>query len=179
MFAERVLQVTAMRDIVVKSTKSPSLTPSHPGSAAMAVRERAPSLLPPFKMSPRYPIYQAEYFPGMEEEAMKRWLALSLVLLLAVMVVTAAGCGSGGDAASGEGGDSSPGGTIGQAEAASCAANRKTVSMAAQSYYAMEGSYPSSIQALVPEFLQSAPACPAGGRYTLQGSTVTCSIHGS
>jgi hypothetical protein len=67
---------------------------------------------------------------------------------------------------------------VAQAEAAACAANRNMISSAAQQYYAMEGVYPSSIQALVPGYLASLPTCPAGGRYTLQGSTVTCSVHG-
>jgi hypothetical protein len=53
------------------------------------------------------------------------------------------------------------------------------ISMSAQSYFAMEGSYPGSIQKLVPGFLQSVPTCPSGGTYTLQGSSVSCSVHGS
>jgi hypothetical protein len=68
---------------------------------------------------------------------------------------------------------------VGQAESAACAANRKMISTSSQSYFAMEGVYPSSIQQLVPEYLQSVPSCPSGGTYMLQGKTVTCSVHGS
>jgi hypothetical protein len=107
---------------------------------------------------------------------MKRWSML-VVLLVAVAIFTA-GCGSGGDATSNQNGETNQGGPIGQADATACAANRKMISSAAQQYYIMEGAYPTSIQALVPEYLQSVPACPSGGKYTLQGSTVTCSIHG-
>jgi len=108
---------------------------------------------------------------------MRRWLIFSVLLVF--LVVFIAGCGSGGDAASSEGGEVSQEGPIGQAEAAACAANRKMISTSAQSYFAMEGSYPGSIQKLVPGFLQSVPTCPSGGTYTLQGSSVSCSVHGS
>ena len=117
---------------------------------------------------------------------MRRFWILS-VFLVALLVTAAlmAGCGgegttpgeNGGEITEGSGG--SGGGPVSQAEAASCAANRKMISSAAQQYYAMEGTYPTSIQTLVPDFLMTLPACPSGGRYTLQGSSVTCSVHGS
>lgn len=106
---------------------------------------------------------------------MRRWFICSLFLVF--LVVLLAGCGSGESTTPGDNGGSG-GGPVTQAEAASCAANRKMISSAAQQYYTMEGSYPNSVQTLVPGFLASLPACPSGGRYTLQGSSVTCSVHG-
>jgi hypothetical protein len=110
---------------------------------------------------------------------MKRWSMVVAVLI--VVAVFAVGCGGGGDGDTASNGSegTSRGGPVGQADAAACAANRRIISSAAQQYYAIEGAYPNSIQALVPKYLQGVPACPSGGRYTLQGSTVTCSVHGS
>lgn len=108
---------------------------------------------------------------------MKRcWIPVVLLMIAAVL---AAGCGSATEPAANEDGGTSRGGPVGQADAAACSANRKIVSSAAQQYHALEGAYPSSVQALVPGYLQSVPACPSGGAYTLRGSTVTCSVHGS
>lgn len=107
---------------------------------------------------------------------MKRWSML--MVILAVVAFLAAGCGGGGDSSPDQDGNTARGGPVGQADATACAANRSAVSSAAQAYYSVEGAYPASMQALVPGYLQSVPACPAGGRYTLQGSAVTCSIHG-
>jgi len=110
---------------------------------------------------------------------MKRLLVLSLLLMMLVAVF--AGCGGNGDAvdsSNGSGGGTSGGGPVGQAEATACAANRKTISAAARQYQAVEGDYPNSIQQMVPGYLKSMPVCPSGGTYTLQGSTVTCSVHG-
>lgn len=105
------------------------------------------------------------------------------ILMAVLLLVAALFAGCGGDSAApgeGDGGNGSTGGgPISQAEATSCAANRKTISAAAQQYYNFEGTYPASIQVLVPDYLMSVPVCPSGGRYTLQGSTVTCSVHGS
>lgn len=105
-------------------------------------------------------------------------------ILLAVLLVAAAflaGCGGESTApGEGDGGNGgSSGGPVSQAEATACAANRKTISSAVQQYYNFEGTYPTSIQVLVPDYLMSVPVCPSGGRYTLQGSSVTCSVHGS
>ena len=107
---------------------------------------------------------------------MRRWLVVLLVTLFVAALFS--GCGGGEEiVAPDEGG--TPGGPTGQSEATACAANRKIISGAAQQYYGMEGTYPSSTQQLIPKYLQSVPACPAGGRYTLQGTTVACSLHGS
>ena len=107
---------------------------------------------------------------------MKRWPILFISLL--IIAVIAAGCG-GSDGAASSGDSGTGGGPVGQAEATSCAANRQAITSAARSYDAMEGKPPTSIQALVPGYLQSVPSCPSGGRYTLQGSSVTCSVHGN
>ncbi|MBC7228846.1 MAG: hypothetical protein H5T74_00430 [Actinobacteria bacterium] len=107
---------------------------------------------------------------------MRRWLLVFLVLAAAAVLV--AGCGGGGETSAPQE-NGAPQGPVGQSEATACAANRNIISSAAQRYHAMEGSYPTSIQQLVPGYLQSVPACPAGGRYSLQGTTVTCSVHGS
>lgn len=102
-----------------------------------------------------------------------------LALLLAAVLVLAAGCGggNGGNAAVGE--ETVSSGPVDKADSAACAANRSILSTAAQHYYATEGAYPASIQALVPGYLQSVPACPSGGRYTLQENKATCSVHGN
>jgi len=104
-----------------------------------------------------------------------------LVLLALLLAVVMAGCGGesaqpsqGGQASGGSGG-----GPAGQAETAACAANRRAIAAAAQQYKAMEGKAPTSIQQLVPGYLESVPACPSGGTYTLSGDRVTCSVHGS
>ncbi len=107
---------------------------------------------------------------------MRRWL-LAFIVLAAVLVLIA-GCGGGSETAA-PGENATPGGPVGQSEATACAANRKLISGAVQQYYAMEGTYPKSIQQLVPKCLQSVPACPAGGVYNLKGTAVTCSVHGS
>jgi len=110
---------------------------------------------------------------------MKRILVLFLLLM--VLAAIFAGCGGNGDAvdsSNDSGSGTSDGGPVGQAESAACAANRATISSAARQYQAMEGAYASSLQQLVPGYLQSVPVCPSGGTYTLQGSTVTCSVHG-
>ena len=113
---------------------------------------------------------------------MKRLLVLSLLVTLAVLAF--AGCGGDatspgeGDVVTPNGGESSGGGPVDQADAATCAANRKIISAAAQRYYSMGGVYPGSIQQLVPDYLMSVPTCPSGGTYTLQGSSVVCSVHG-
>ncbi len=113
---------------------------------------------------------------------MKRCMVMAL--FLALLAMAAAGCGGGGEAADGNGaGDNGASGSSllepeRQAETASCAANRRTISSMVQQYAAMEGAYPTSIQKLVPDYLQSVPSCPSGGTYSLQGGTVVCSVHG-
>jgi hypothetical protein len=109
---------------------------------------------------------------------MRRWLVFLILLLTLAVLLT--GCGGNENATTDQnnGGTSSEG-PVGQAEATACAANRRAISSAAQQYFAVEGAYPSSIQQLVPDYLTSVPTCPSGGTYTLQGKTVTCSVHGS
>ena len=106
---------------------------------------------------------------------MKSWAVILAILALTVVFVS--GCGGGGDAAEERNGDAERGGPVGQADAAACASNRNIVSAAAQQYYYTEGAYPTSIQALVPGYLQSVRVS-AGGTYALWESTATCSIHG-
>jgi hypothetical protein len=106
---------------------------------------------------------------------MKRCLALALLLVLLAAMV--AGCTSEGDSAE----ITQPReGPVGEADQAACAANRKAIEGAVQAYYGLEGVYPTSIQQLVPEYLQSVPSCPGGGSYTLTSDhKVICSVHGS
>jgi hypothetical protein len=106
---------------------------------------------------------------------MKRWLALSLLLVL--LAALAAGCTSESDSTE----PTQPReGVVGEADQAACAANRRAIEAAVQQYYALEGEYPTSIQQLVPEYLQSVPSCPGGGTYTLTSDhKVICSLHGS
>ncbi len=112
---------------------------------------------------------------------MRRWLVLFLILTLTAGTVLLLGCGGSGNSTSSDGGDSqnSSQGPIGQAESAACAANRRSISSSVQQYNVMENKNATSIQQLVPKYLQSVPTCPSGGTYTLSGSTVTCSVHGS
>jgi hypothetical protein len=116
---------------------------------------------------------------------MRFWLVVLLVLFMTIGLIAIVGCGSSGagdpsDTGGGNmEGDDSTQVTLPSTEATACAANRRIISTAAKSYQAVEGKAPSSIQQLVPEYLQSVPTCPAGGRYTLSGTTVTCSVHGS
>ena len=105
--------------------------------------------------------------------------AAVLVLALTVLLVLAAGCGAGNEGETGSGSEGTlRGGPVGQADSAACAANRNLINAAARQYQAVEGTYPASLQALVPGYLQSVPACPANGSYTLQGGKATCSLHG-
>ena len=105
---------------------------------------------------------------------MKRWLVLALLLVLLAAMV--AGCTSEGDSADPTQPKEGP---VGQAGSAACSANRKMMESAIQVYYNIEGVYPTSLQQLVPEYLESVPACPEGGTYTISGTKVICSIHGS
>lgn len=104
-----------------------------------------------------------------------------LIMLSLLAALLASGCGGTG-APEGKGGTSGGTGITGpvsQAETAACAANRRAISAAVQQYKAMEGKLPTSIQQLVPQYLESVPACPSGGIYTLSGERVACSVHGS
>lgn len=102
-----------------------------------------------------------------------RWLMVSLLLVSCVMIL--AGCGS----SSTENITNPTEGPVAQADKAACAANRRTIASCLQQYAAMEGKEATSIQQLVPKYLQSVPSCPSGGTYSLQGNAVSCSIHGS
>ncbi|MDI6873974.1 hypothetical protein [Candidatus Solincola sp.] len=112
---------------------------------------------------------------------MKRSMPAILAAVLLILALVLAGCGGENKTAvdAGTGGPSSENSPVGQAESAACAANRRAISSAAQQYQAMEGRVPTSIQQLVPKYLQSVPACPSGGTYTLSGTRVVCSVHGS
>lgn len=110
---------------------------------------------------------------------MRKIAVLIVFSLLAALL--ASGCGGTGSPKE-EGGTSSGTGITGpvsQSETAACAANRRAISAAIQQYKAMEGKLPTSILQLVPQYLESVPACPSGGTYTLSGERVTCSVHGS
>jgi hypothetical protein len=112
---------------------------------------------------------------------MRRWLVLFLISILTAGAVLLVGCGGGSGTTSSDNGNSqnSAAGAVSQAEAAACAVNRRTIYTAVQQYNAFENKNATSIQQLVPKYLQSVPTCPSGGTYTLSGTTVTCSVHGS
>lgn len=112
---------------------------------------------------------------------MRRTVLTISVVLLAVLALLAVGCGGGGEPAgeAGSGAQADTGSPVGQAEVAACAANRRAISSAAQQYQAVKGQAPASVQQLVPEFLPSIPVCPSGGTYSLSGTRVVCSVHGS
>ena len=103
---------------------------------------------------------------------MKRWLVLGLLVVL--LAAVAAGCTSESVEPT-----QPKEGPVGQASSAACSANRKMIESAIQAYYGLEGVYPTSLQQLVPEYLESVPVCPEGGTYTISGTKVICSIHGS
>lgn len=112
---------------------------------------------------------------------MKKRAAISMAVALLVLAILAAGCGGENGTAGNTGTGVHPAENTptGQAESAACAANRRAISSAVQQYQAVEGQPPASIQQLVPGYLQSVPVCPSGGTYTLSGTRVVCSIHGS
>lgn len=66
-------------------------------------------------------------------------------------------------------------------QAAACAMNLEAISTACKRHAADQGGFPADLNALVPTYLESVPACPAGGLYTLgtpEGDPPTCSVHG-
>ncbi len=113
---------------------------------------------------------------------MRRVVLLMLLFVCAasLLLLPVVGCGGGNEPA-GETGAAGGGAVapLGQAEASACAANRSTISSAIRQYQAIKGQTPTSIQQLVPDFLQSTPACPSGGTYSITGGRVVCSVHGS
>lgn len=112
---------------------------------------------------------------------MKKRVAIALAVALLALAILAAGCGGENESAGNTGAGVQPAENTppGQAESAACAANRRAISSAVQQYQAMEGRPPTSIQQLVPGYLQTVPTCPSGGTYTLSGNRVVCSVHGS
>lgn len=66
-------------------------------------------------------------------------------------------------------------------QAAACAMNLDAIALASKRHAAEQGGFPASLSALVPAYLNSVPACPAGGTYRLgtpTGDPPTCSIPG-
>lgn len=101
-------------------------------------------------------------------------LLLLFPLLLLSFLIALPGCGG-----SEKGEEAAPqAGPIEGSQAAGCAANRRAIESALQAYQAANGKPPSSLQQLVPQYLQKLPSCPAGGSYQLSGTTVSCSVHG-
>ena len=65
--------------------------------------------------------------------------------------------------------------------AAECAMNLDAIATACKKYAAEKGGFPKSLSELVPTYLESTPACPSGGTYTLgtpEGDPPVCSIPG-
>ena len=65
--------------------------------------------------------------------------------------------------------------------AAECAMNLDAVATACQKFAAEKGGFPKELSALVPAYLDTVPACPAGGTYTLgsaESDSPACSIPG-
>ena len=66
-------------------------------------------------------------------------------------------------------------------QAAECAMNLDAIATACKKYAAEKGGFPATLTELVPDYLPSVPACPAGGTYTLgtpEGDPPTCSVAG-
>ncbi len=93
-------------------------------------------------------------------------MATLLFFLLAACL--AVGCGSkGGESKDWEGNSGAIGGENVERV---CQANLRTIDGAVQTYFTQNGSYPKSINDLVPTFLRSVPVEPAGGTYSLEGN---------
>jgi type II secretory pathway pseudopilin PulG len=68
-----------------------------------------------------------------------------------------------------------------QKREAACVRNLDAIATACRRFAAERGGFPKSLAHLVPDYLPAAPACPAGGTYTLgtpEGDPPTCSIPG-
>ena len=66
-------------------------------------------------------------------------------------------------------------------QAARCAQNLDAIAEACKKYAADRDGYPSGLVDLVPVYLESVPACPAGGAYSLgtaEGVPPACSVPG-
>ena len=66
-------------------------------------------------------------------------------------------------------------------QAAECTRNLDAIAEACKRYASDRGGFPPNLAGLVPDYLPSPPACPAGGTYTLgspEGDPPTCSIPG-
>ena len=62
---------------------------------------------------------------------------------------------------------------------AECAMNLDSIATACKKYAAEKGGFPKNLSSLVPTYLETVPACPSGGTYTLgtpEGDPPTCSI---
>ncbi|MDR3091077.1 MAG: type II secretion system protein GspG [Clostridiales bacterium] len=69
-------------------------------------------------------------------------------------------------------------GSAGGGEAAVCASNINAIKSAAEMYSMFNGSYPTSVNALVSSGdLEAVPKCPSGGTYSITGGKVRCSVH--
>lgn len=67
-----------------------------------------------------------------------------------------------------------------QRQANACARHLDDIATASRRYAVERGGFPASINDLVPDFLPSAPSCPAGGSYALgtpEGDPPVCSVH--
>lgn len=102
------------------------------------------------------------------ERASKRALAVVVLLLLVLSIAAfSAGCGS----KTAETQSTTEGGFIQQtkqhANEAARQSNLRAIDSAVDLFYASNGSYPSDISQLAPEFLPKIPTDPAGGTYYL------------
>jgi len=66
------------------------------------------------------------------------------------------------------------------AEKKSCWANERVIEGSALIYQADKQALPTSIEALIPEYIDEVPECPADGRYDYDPTTgkADCSVHG-
>jgi hypothetical protein len=114
-----------------------------------------------------------------KEEEMKKERIVTIVILtvalsLTLCVLALAGCGSKTEEAAPVGNTGTPQGDA--AQVASCQANLRTIDSAIVQYQAGTGKLPSSVQALVPNYLRSVPQEPMGGSYSISGGSAHCSL---
>ena len=109
----------------------------------------------------------------MKKDRIVTIVILTVALSLTLCVLVLAGCGLTTDEAP-VGNTGTPQGDA--AQVAACQTNLRTIDSAIVQYQAGTGKLPSSVGALVPNYLRSAPQEPMGGSYSVSGGKAKCSL---